>query len=51
MIDNIIIREATYKDIPEIAELYRTELNLSINQGLGMEYFRRPGARHFMLLL
>lgn len=51
MMDNIIIREATYKDIPEIAELYRTELNLSINQDVWeWEYFKRPGYQTFYVV-
>ena len=51
MIGNIIIREATYKDIPEIAELYRTDLNLSINQDVWeWEYFKRPGYQTFYVV-
>ena len=42
MNNDIIIREATDKDIPEIAELYESELNRFINKGVWeWEYFKR----------
>lgn len=51
MIDDVIIREATDKDIPELAELYRTELNLSINQDVWeWEYFKRTGYETFYVV-
>lgn len=44
MNNDIIIREATGKDIPEIAALYETEMNWVINQDVWeWEYFKREG--------
>lgn len=44
MNDDVIIREATAKDIPKIMELYKQELNLFINRDVWeWEYFKRTG--------
>lgn len=51
MIYDVIIREATDKDIPKIAELYRTESNVSIKQDVWeWEYFKRPGYEPFFVV-